>query len=93
MLSVVSSSVDAGVKLRPTQEELEELGPSFRQIWEEFYVGAPDKPVACLVPTAGLEHFSRSILENKFILCRDVQNSAPPGLKTFGIIFFMVGFL
>ncbi|KAJ3915703.1 GMC oxidoreductase-domain-containing protein [Lentinula edodes] len=47
------NSVDAGVKLRPTQEELEELGPSFRQIWEEFYVGAPDKPVACLVPTAG----------------------------------------
>ncbi|KAH7868464.1 GMC oxidoreductase-domain-containing protein [Lentinula edodes] len=66
------NSVDAGVKLRPTQEELEELGPSFRQIWEEFYVGAPDKPVACLVPTAG-----------------DVQNSAPSGLKTFGIIFFM----
>ncbi|KAJ3882839.1 hypothetical protein F5051DRAFT_489941 [Lentinula edodes] len=66
------NSVDAGVKLRPTPEELEELGPSFRKIWEEFYVGALDKPVACLVPTAG-----------------DVQNSAPPGLKTFGIIFFM----
>ncbi|KAJ4465377.1 GMC oxidoreductase-domain-containing protein [Lentinula edodes] len=55
------NSVDAGVKLRPTPEELEELGPSFRKIWQEFYVGAPDKPVACLVPTAGLEHFPRSI--------------------------------
>ncbi|KAF8830664.1 hypothetical protein HHX47_DHR2000886 [Lentinula edodes] len=48
------NSIDAGVKLRPTSEELEELGPSFRQLWKDFYVGAPDKPVAILCPTAGL---------------------------------------
>ncbi|KAJ3781423.1 hypothetical protein GGU10DRAFT_336372 [Lentinula aff. detonsa] len=38
----------AGVKLRPTPEELEELGPAFKPVWDEFYVGAPDKPVALL---------------------------------------------
>ncbi|KAJ3970469.1 GMC oxidoreductase-domain-containing protein, partial [Lentinula raphanica] len=47
------SSIDAGVKLRPTPEELEELGPDFKQVWDEFYAGAPDKPVAVLFATAG----------------------------------------
>lgn len=54
MLSFIQSSIDAGVKLRPTSEELEELGPSFRQVWKDVYVGAPDKPVAILCPIAGL---------------------------------------
>ncbi|KAJ3718250.1 GMC oxidoreductase-domain-containing protein [Lentinula raphanica] len=47
------NSIDAGVKLRPTPEELEELGPDFKQVWDEFYAGAPDKPVAVLFATAG----------------------------------------
>ncbi|KAJ3994163.1 hypothetical protein F5050DRAFT_1839828, partial [Lentinula boryana] len=52
------NSVDAGVKLRPTSEELEELGPAFKPLWDEFYIGAPDKPVALLGATAGDFHSS-----------------------------------
>ncbi|KAJ3798560.1 GMC oxidoreductase-domain-containing protein [Lentinula aff. detonsa] len=58
MWSILQSSVDAGVKLRPTAEELEELGPAFEPIWDEFYIGAPDKPVAILGATAGDFHNS-----------------------------------
>ncbi|KAJ3752171.1 GMC oxidoreductase-domain-containing protein, partial [Lentinula raphanica] len=48
------NSFDATVKLRPTPKELEvELGPDFKLVWEEFFAGAPDKPVAYLSPTAG----------------------------------------
>ncbi|KIK54126.1 hypothetical protein GYMLUDRAFT_100155 [Collybiopsis luxurians FD-317 M1] len=47
------NSVDSGIKLRPTTEDLEEMGPSFKKIWEEFYARAPDKPVALLVNVAG----------------------------------------
>ncbi|KAJ3882837.1 GMC oxidoreductase-domain-containing protein [Lentinula edodes] len=68
------NSIDAGVKLRPTSEELEELGPSFRQLWKDFYVGAPDKPVAILCPTAG-------DLKNAGAL-------TPSKSKTFGMAFY-----
>ncbi|GAW09043.1 alcohol oxidase-like protein [Lentinula edodes] len=68
------NSIDAGIKLRPTSEELEELGQSFRQLWKDFYVGAPDKPVAILCSTAG-------DLKNAGAL-------TPSKLKTFGMAFY-----
>ncbi|KAJ3855152.1 GMC oxidoreductase-domain-containing protein, partial [Lentinula lateritia] len=68
------NSIDAGVKLRPTSEELEELGPSFRQVWKDFYIGAPDKPVAILCPIAG-------DLKNAGAL-------TPSKSKTFGMAFY-----
>ncbi|KAJ4465375.1 GMC oxidoreductase-domain-containing protein [Lentinula edodes] len=68
------NSIDAGIKLRPTSEELEELGPSFRQLWKDFYVGAPDKPVAILCPTAGD--------------LKNAGASTPSKLKTFGMAFY-----
>lgn len=49
----LKSSIDAGIKLRPTVKDLEELGPSFGKLWEKFFVGAPDKPVAILCSCAG----------------------------------------
>lgn len=39
------SGIDAGIKLRPTKEELEKIGPAFNRKWDEFYANAPDKPV------------------------------------------------
>ncbi|KAJ4473044.1 GMC oxidoreductase-domain-containing protein [Lentinula aciculospora] len=47
------NSVDAGIKLRPTPDNIKELGPSFKQTWEDFYAGAPDKPMAAMCVTAG----------------------------------------
>ncbi|KAE9383535.1 hypothetical protein BT96DRAFT_843694, partial [Gymnopus androsaceus JB14] len=41
------------IKMRPTPKELEELGPSFKKIWQDFYIGAPDKAVALLCSAAG----------------------------------------
>ncbi|KAJ3742416.1 GMC oxidoreductase-domain-containing protein [Lentinula detonsa] len=52
------NSIDAGIKLRPTSEELEELGPAFKQLWEDFYVGAPDKPVAAYPQAVGYTHIT-----------------------------------
>jgi alcohol oxidase len=39
------SGIDAGVKLRPSAEELKELGPQFEKQWNEYFADAPDKPV------------------------------------------------
>ncbi|CAZ79441.1 unnamed protein product [Tuber melanosporum] len=37
--------VNAGGKVRPTQEEIEEMGPEFRKLYDEYFKDAPDKPV------------------------------------------------
>ncbi|EAU83180.1 alcohol oxidase AOX1 [Coprinopsis cinerea okayama7 len=39
------NGLDAGCKLRPTPDELKELGPAFQQRWDTFYKDYPDKPV------------------------------------------------
>ncbi|KAI0651206.1 alcohol oxidase-like protein [Trametes meyenii] len=39
------NGLDAGVKLRPSKKDLEDIGESFRKRWLEYYVPAPDKPV------------------------------------------------
>ncbi|KAE9410805.1 alcohol oxidase [Gymnopus androsaceus JB14] len=66
------NSLDSAIKMRPTPKELdEELGPSFKKVWQDFYVGAPDKPVAALYSAAGNLSTTPS----------------PPGSKTFSIPF------
>ena len=47
------SGVDAGVKLRPSAEELnDELGSQFSQRWTEHFANAPDKPVIWMGPAS-----------------------------------------
>ncbi|KZT29805.1 GMC oxidoreductase [Neolentinus lepideus HHB14362 ss-1] len=38
------NAIDSGVKLRPTSEELKELGPDFEARWKERFENSPDKP-------------------------------------------------
>ncbi|KAE9390923.1 alcohol oxidase [Gymnopus androsaceus JB14] len=65
------NSIDSAIKMRPTPKELAELGPSFKKIWQDFYVGAPDKAVALLCSAAGNLSTAPS----------------PPGSKTFSMPF------
>ena len=46
------SGIDAGVKIRPTPEELEAWGPEFRKRWESYFAPAPDKPVLWMGPAS-----------------------------------------
>lgn len=46
------SALDAGVKLRPTDEERKAIGPAFDKKWQEYYVNAPDKPVMWFGPVS-----------------------------------------
>ncbi|QRV98993.1 GMC oxidoreductase [Ceratobasidium sp. AG-Ba] len=43
--ALTSNIIDAGSKLRPTPEELKEIGPEFGAVWKEYFERAPDKPV------------------------------------------------
>ncbi|KAJ3553624.1 hypothetical protein NM688_g3508 [Phlebia brevispora] len=42
---MTNNSVDAGIRLRPDERELEQIGPEFTETWNELYANAPDKPV------------------------------------------------
>jgi hypothetical protein len=51
-----NSGVDAGIKLRPTNEELSSMSPEFSHRWSTFFKNAPDKPVILAMPFAGWAH-------------------------------------
>lgn len=50
MLWYSGSGIDAGIKFRPTLEELKAIGPDFTTRWENYFANAPDKPVLWMGP-------------------------------------------
>ncbi|QRW14249.1 GMC oxidoreductase [Ceratobasidium sp. AG-Ba] len=40
-----SNGIDAGFKIRPTEQELKEMGPAFQKGWDSYFKEKPDKPV------------------------------------------------
>ncbi|KAL1746376.1 GMC oxidoreductase-domain-containing protein [Schizophyllum fasciatum] len=40
-----SNAIDAGFKIRPSEEELRSMGPEFNQLWDKYFKDKPDKPV------------------------------------------------
>ena len=40
-----TNGIEAGVKIRPTEQELAEMGPEFRRGWDSYFKDKPDKPV------------------------------------------------
>ncbi|KAG1808623.1 GMC oxidoreductase-domain-containing protein [Suillus subaureus] len=53
-----SNAIDAGFKIRPTQEELKEMGPEFNAFWDKYFKDKPDKPVmfGSIVSAAYADH-------------------------------------
>jgi alcohol oxidase len=48
----VFSGLDAGIKMRPDQADLQDLGQDFEKAWENFHAPAPDKPLIIVCPVA-----------------------------------------
>ena len=53
---IQNSGVDAGIKLRPTNEDLSSMSPEFDRRWRSFFANAKDKPVMLAMPFAGCAH-------------------------------------
>ena len=47
-----NSGGDAGIKMRPTSEELSSMSPEFDHRWSTYFANAPDKPVMVVLPIA-----------------------------------------
>jgi len=39
------NGIDAGIKIRPNEDDLREIGPEFTARWKNYFENAPDKPV------------------------------------------------
>ncbi|EJD00303.1 alcohol oxidase [Fomitiporia mediterranea MF3/22] len=67
------NSPDAGFKIRPTEEELKEMGTEFNERWNQYFKDKPDKPIMYGLLCAGA-YADHSLL--------------PPG-KYFSIISYL----
>ncbi|TCD60536.1 hypothetical protein EIP91_009922 [Steccherinum ochraceum] len=47
---MAGNAVDAGIKYRPTETELQAIGPHFRAKWDSLYANAPDRSVTWFGP-------------------------------------------
>lgn len=46
---LTTNTLDAGSKLRPTAEELKQLGPEFGEVWKKYFEDKPDKVRLCAI--------------------------------------------
>lgn len=37
--------INSEIQIRPTDEELKEMGPEFNALWDRYFKNKPDKPV------------------------------------------------
>lgn len=47
------NGLDASAKIRPTQSEVDSMGPQFRKAWDRDFEDSPNRPLALLFPLAG----------------------------------------
>ena len=52
-----NSGCDAGIKIRPTNEELLSMSPEFDHRWSTYFENARDKPAMLVLSVAGWVHF------------------------------------
>ncbi|KAJ7748686.1 GMC oxidoreductase-domain-containing protein [Mycena metata] len=50
---IATNGVEAAIKLRPNEKDLEQLTSSFTSRWETFYANAADKPITFICTLAG----------------------------------------
>ncbi|PPR03908.1 hypothetical protein CVT24_008100 [Panaeolus cyanescens] len=60
------NSVDAGAKLRPNAQDLQEMSPEMDERWKNYYANAPDRPLLILGSMAGFLAGPSPSLEEKF---------------------------
>ena len=46
---LATNSIDAAIKLRPTEEEVKSMGPEFEKYWSATFAGKPDKSMIFII--------------------------------------------
>ncbi|KAI0324555.1 alcohol oxidase-like protein [Cubamyces sp. BRFM 1775] len=71
---LATNGLEAGIKLRPSRQELYAIGDDFRKRWLEFYAPSPDKPIIWMGVIALLSGEDRP---------------PPSGKKYFGVVHYL----
>ncbi|TCD66629.1 hypothetical protein EIP91_001096 [Steccherinum ochraceum] len=71
---MAGNAMDAGIKYRPTETELQTIGPKFRAVWDSLYANAPDRSVMWLGASS---------------VCLTPGVPPTPGQKYFGVGYFL----
>ena len=50
------NGIDISSKIRPTQSEVESLGPKFKEAWDKNFQGVPEKPLVSMFMVTGYVH-------------------------------------
>ncbi|KAF9004050.1 hypothetical protein BDQ17DRAFT_1325916 [Cyathus striatus] len=95
------NAYDAGVKLRPTEKELQELGPEFSERWNTYFRDAPDKPVMILFACTAYLGKNPAVPRRKYInmcyfICYPIfagHVHITSGLDPYGKLDFHAGYL
>ncbi|KAF8813189.1 alcohol oxidase [Phlegmacium glaucopus] len=92
---------DAGIKLRPTKDELLSMSPEFDHRWSTYFENAPDKPVMLMLPYAAYGGLNPEVPRGQYLSI--AYFSAYPvslgrvhistGLDPYGPLAFEPGFL
>jgi hypothetical protein len=78
---MTSSGFDAGIKLRPFPDELEELGSEFQTQWSKYYANAPDKAIAWLGLISGyVLYFWTFVTSRNCTTCSAILATSQPCL-------------
>ncbi|KIX08809.1 uncharacterized protein Z518_03466 [Rhinocladiella mackenziei CBS 650.93] len=48
------NGIDASLKVRPTESEVDSLGSEFREVWDKDFKNAPRRPLALMFSVAGI---------------------------------------
>lgn len=88
------SGIDAGIKIRPNSQDLEELSPEMQMRWRDFYANSPDRPLLLMGPMAA---YVKCYLCLPFVIvnCCDFRfiGGPPPSFEDnfFSLGWFQVG--
>ncbi|SGZ28435.1 BQ5605_C027g10336 [Microbotryum silenes-dioicae] len=66
-----TNAIDAGIKMRPTEEEVRSMNcPAFQKVWDEYYKQKPDAPVIiCGAIATFLGDHALLPPNNKYMMC------------------------
>jgi alcohol oxidase len=45
--------MEAGIRLRPSVDDLKEIGPTFTERWNKYFANTPDKPIMLMAIITG----------------------------------------
>ncbi|KAF4613895.1 hypothetical protein D9613_007490 [Agrocybe pediades] len=91
-----NNGIDAAIKLRPNEAELQTMSPAFDERWKSYYANKPDKPVMLLGSMAAYVGLNPAIPRGKYFSAHPISIGhvhITSGTDPYSPLNFAPGFL